>query len=330
MTVPYEAEVRVRVPRIEEMRARLEVVGARLVEAYAFTDEYYRPALDPWPPEQRTLRIRQHAPDRAEVLFTRITLVSEGGMSFKRSHLAQGKAVLHRGPAADCRSLVEALGFAPWLRVRKLQGEIIDLPGVGTIALEEIDGHGWWLEVEVGGDDPVQAAAALRARLQALGIDPADASPLPIAALIAQERPGRRVYFCGAIRAGRQLQARYARLIAALQSAGWTVLTPHVGNPDVLTLEGSSGWSSAEIVRRDMAALAEADLVVAEVTVPSLGVGMELAVALARGLPVVALVEAGTTLSALVEGDDRIRLIRYGSEDQAVQFLLQATAALTA
>ncbi len=330
MTAPYEAEVRVRLPRVEGMRVRLEALGARRIEAYAFTDEYYRPALDPWPPEQRTLRIRQHAPGQAEVLFTRTTLASEGGVSFKRSHLAQGKAVLHRGSPADCRLLVEALGFVPWLRVRKLRGEIIELPGVGTIALEEIDGHGWWLEVEVGGDDPGQAAAALRARLHALGVDPANASPLPIAALIAQERHRRRVYFCGAIRGGRQLQARYARLIAALHSAGWTVLTPHVGDPDVRTPEGSSGRSSAEIVRRDMAALAEADLVVAEVTVPSLGVGMELAIALARGLPVVALVEAGITLSALVEGDDRIQLIRYDSEDQAVQSLLQATVALTA
>ncbi len=330
MTVPYEAEVRVRVLRIDGMRARLAALGARRVEAYAFTDEYYRPVLDPWPPEQRTLRIRQHAPEQAEVLFTRITLESEGGVSFKRSHLAQGKAVLHRGPAADCRSLVEALGFVPWLRVRKLRGEIIELPGVGTIALEEIDGHGWWLEVEVGGDDPSQAAAALRIRLDALGVDPATASPLPIAALIAREQRSRRVYFCGAIRGGRRLQPRYARLIAALHAAGWTVLTPHVGDPGVMALEGSSGWSSAEIVRRDMAALAEADLVVAEVTVPSLGVGMELAIALARGLPVVALVEAGTALSALVEGDDRIQLICYDSEDQAVRSLLQATAALTA
>ncbi len=143
-------------------------------------------------------------------------------------------------------------------------------------------------------------------------------------------RRGRRVYFCGAIRGGRQLQVRYARLIAAVESAGWTVLTAHVGDPGVLALEGSAGWSSAEILRRDMAALAEADLVVAEVTMPSLGVGIELATALARGVPVIGLVEAGVALSALVEGDDRIHLIRYDAETEAVAALLQAMAAFTA
>ncbi len=330
MTAPYEAEVRVPVPRIDEMRARLRALGARRAEAYAFTDDYYRPIAHPWPAEQQTLRLRQHADGDAEVLFTRIALVSEDGVTFKRSALAQSKVVLHRGSAADGRSLLEALGFTPWLRVRKLRGEIIEIPGAGTIALEEIDGHGWWLEVEVGGGDRVDAAAALRKRLAALGVDPGDASPLPIAALLAPARPGRRAYFCGAIRGGRQLQARYARLISTLHSAGWTVLTAHVGDPDVLRVEGSPGWSSAQILRRDMAALAGADLVVAEVTVPSLGVGIELATALAGGVPVIALVEAGTLLSALVEGDDRIHLIRYTSETDAVQSLLHAVSGVPA
>lgn len=40
MTAPYEAEVRVYVPRIEELRARFDVLGARRVESYAFTDHY--------------------------------------------------------------------------------------------------------------------------------------------------------------------------------------------------------------------------------------------------------------------------------------------------
>jgi adenylate cyclase class IV len=328
MTTAYEAEVRVRVARVDELRARLSTLGARRAEEYAFTDDYYRPIGRPWPPERQTLRLREHAPDDAEVLFTRIELVTEGGVTFKRSALAPGKVRLHRGSAAEGRVLLGALGFLPWLRVRKLRGELIEIPGVGTIALEEIAGHGWWLEIEVGGADPRDAAAALHRHLTVLGVDPADASPLPMAALLAPVHRGRRVYFCGAIRGGRRLQARYARLISALHSAGWTVLTPHVGDPDVLSIEERPGLSGAEILRRDMTALADADLVVAEVTVPSLGVGIELATALARGVPVIALVESGTSLSALVEGDERIRLIRYESEAEAVQALVQAVSAV--
>jgi len=327
MTAPYEAELRVRIPRIEDLRARLDARGARRVTTYAFTDHYFHPATHRWPPTEKTLRIREHASGEAEVLFSRIALVDEGGIRFKRSGLVQGKLMLHRGTVDECRALLEALGFVPWLRVRKLQGEILEIPDVGLIACEEIEGSGWWVEVEVAGVNLAEAAAALRARLDAVGIDPRDASPLPAAALMAAGGDGRRVYFCGAIRGGRRLQPRYARFIAALRGAGWTVLTPHVGDPDVLAREPAGPTGSAEILDRDMVLLAACDLVVAEVTVPSLGVGIEVAGALARGLPVIALAEAGAALSALVEGDGRIRLIRYESESQAVAALLEAASA---
>jgi hypothetical protein len=235
--------------------------------------------------------------------------------------------VLFRGAPHACQTLLDDLGFVPWLTVRKLSGELIEVPGVGTIACEEIEGHGWWVELEVEGADPAAAGSGLRARLAALGIDPAEASPLPMAALVAPVR-ARRVYFCGAIRGGRRLQPRYARFIAAMQAAGWTVLTAHVGAPDVLVQEARVAATPAEIFRRDMAWLAEADVVVAEVTVPSLGVGIELAVALGRGLPVIGLVERGTSLSALVDGDDRIHLIQYDDETGAAEALGRALAAL--
>jgi hypothetical protein len=78
-----------------------------------------------------------------------------------------------------------------------------------------------------------------------------------------------------------------------------------------------------------MAWLAEADIVVADVTVPSLGVGIELATALDRGTPVIALVEDGTSLSALVGGDDRIMLIWYQTDADAVAALRRALAVRT-
>lgn len=78
MTASYEAEVRVRVPRIAEMRARLDRLHARPISAYAFTDHYYRPAASPWPPEQRTLRIREFDPQEAEVLEATAALATGG------------------------------------------------------------------------------------------------------------------------------------------------------------------------------------------------------------------------------------------------------------
>ena len=53
---------------------------------------------------------------------------------------------------------------------------------------------------------------------------------------------------------------------------------------------------------------------VAEVTVPSLGVGYEIAVALAHGIPVLALFrpEEGRRLSAMIAGAPGVQVAEYG------------------
>lgn len=84
-----------------------------------------------------------------------------------------------------------------------------------------------------------------------------------------------RIYFAGSIRGGREDAARYEEIITLLQRHG-TVLTEHVGSATLSAL-GEDGPTDAYIYDRDMAWLREADVVVADVTVPSLGVGYELA-----------------------------------------------------
>ena len=96
-----------------------------------------------------------------------------------------------------------------------------------------------------------------------------------------------KIYFAGAIRGGRNDAALYNELITYLQSLG-TVLTEHVGDMS-LTEEGDDGPDDRSIHDRDMAWLTACDLVVAEVTLPSLGVGYELGRACAMNKPVLSL-----------------------------------------
>ena len=96
-----------------------------------------------------------------------------------------------------------------------------------------------------------------------------------------------KIYFAGSIRAGREDQELYQRLIQELQSHG-QVLTEHVGDPN-LTQWGDDGPSDQLIFCRDMGWLAEADLMIAEVTIPSLGVGYEIGRAEALSIPVLCL-----------------------------------------
>ncbi|MBQ9009362.1 MAG: nucleoside 2-deoxyribosyltransferase [Clostridia bacterium] len=118
-----------------------------------------------------------------------------------------------------------------------------------------------------------------------------------------------KIYFAGSIRGGREDRELYSRLIAYM-STGHRVLTEHIGHP-VLEESGSDG----DIYRQDTAWLRECDLVIAECTRPSLGVGYELAYAERYGKPVHILYNTERTrLSAMLTGNPAFYLHPYTEE----------------
>lgn len=127
-----------------------------------------------------------------------------------------------------------------------------------------------------------------------------------------------KIYFAGSIRAGRGDQELYQQLIRCLQPYG-QVLTEHVGDSG-LTQSGDDGPSDQGIYARDTSWLAEADLVVAEVSTPSLGVGYELGRAEALGKPALCLYreQEGRRLSAMVSGNPQVLVARYQTVAEAM------------
>jgi len=130
-----------------------------------------------------------------------------------------------------------------------------------------------------------------------------------------------KIYFAGSIRAGRDDAAIYEAMITWLRSYG-EVLTEHVGNP-ALSDTGDDGPDNRYIHDRDMAWLASCDLVVAEVTTPSLGVGYELGWATALAKPVLCLYRTlfGRPLSAMIGGNPGIQAAEYSSMDEAKRIM---------
>jgi nucleoside 2-deoxyribosyltransferase len=118
------------------------------------------------------------------------------------------------------------------------------------------------------------------------------------------------IYFAGAIRGGRQDAARYKKIIAHLQRFG-TVLTEHVGNETLLLQEKC--LSEEEIFTRDMQWLEQADILIAEVTTPSLGVGYELAAAEQLNIPCLCLfnTKGQHSLSAMISGNPYFSKLPY-------------------
>jgi nucleoside 2-deoxyribosyltransferase len=115
-----------------------------------------------------------------------------------------------------------------------------------------------------------------------------------------------KIYFCASIRGGRQLASHYEKLIQMLQKYG-QVLTEHLGSDEIIQSKDRV-LSDQEIHDRDLKWVRESDLVVAEVTVPSLGVGYELGRAIEMGKPVLCLFNTGLefTLSAMIAGSEGV------------------------
>ncbi len=124
------------------------------------------------------------------------------------------------------------------------------------------------------------------------------------------------IYFCRSIRGGRQLATTYTKLIIMLQEHG-KVLTEHLGDDELIQRKDRI-LPKREIHDRDMQWIAESDLLVADVTVTSLGVGYEIGRAIEMGKPVLCLfnTQSEYTLSAMIAGSEGVEMIYYTDPDE--------------
>ena len=122
-----------------------------------------------------------------------------------------------------------------------------------------------------------------------------------------------KIYFAGSIRGGRDDAKIYAQIIEFLQGYG-EVLTEHVGSDELMD-QGESSLSDQEIHGRDMKWLLESDLMVAEVTNPSLGVGYEIGRAIEVEKRILCLYRESSDkrLSAMISGSGSTENINYNS-----------------
>ena len=119
------------------------------------------------------------------------------------------------------------------------------------------------------------------------------------------------IYFAGSIRGGREDAAFYLQLIDYLKNFG-EVLTEHVGDPK-LTDAGDDGPDDNYIHDRDLGWLQSAEILIAEVTTVSMGVGYEIGRAVEMGKKILCLYRNNSekSMSAMIAGCPEITLIKY-------------------
>ncbi len=126
-----------------------------------------------------------------------------------------------------------------------------------------------------------------------------------------------RIYFSASISGGRGQAHLYPPILMQLKGYG-EVLTEFVADL-IHTRMGEQDRTPEAIYRRDLDLVATCDVLVAEVTVPSFGVGVEVAEAGRLGKPVLALVQPkeGRRLSAMIAGDPNVAVVEYDTLEEA-------------
>ncbi len=131
-----------------------------------------------------------------------------------------------------------------------------------------------------------------------------------------------KVYFGCSIRGGRDNAHLYQNIVDAIKSSGAEVLSELFADTKVTPDRGigaKKNMSSHDIWKWDLDWVREADVLIMEVTQPSLGVGYEIAKAEEWGKPILALFyePSDGKLSAMIEGSDMTQTEYYSTPEQA-------------
>ncbi len=136
-----------------------------------------------------------------------------------------------------------------------------------------------------------------------------------------------KIYFAGSIRGGREYVAVFQQIISYLRKYG-TILTEHVADMSISSYGEIKPTDDVkrrdgEIYERDISWIHESDIVVAEISTPSLGVGYEIGYAEAKGKPIVACYHSSAEkrASAMIAGNRAITYISYDTVEQLFELL---------
>lgn len=130
-----------------------------------------------------------------------------------------------------------------------------------------------------------------------------------------------KIYFAGAISGGRGDVELYEQIIEYLKNYG-EVLTEFIGASSLSGM-GEANFSDKHIHDRDIKWLLSADVIVAEVTTPSLGVGYEIGRALENGKKILALYRnlKGKRISAMIKGAKGVTAKEYKNFNQIKEII---------
>ena len=110
-----------------------------------------------------------------------------------------------------------------------------------------------------------------------------------------------KIYFACSISGGRNDEKAYQYLVGALLGMGIDVPTAHIAETGIEEVDSLK--EPGDIYNRDVKWIQESNLLVAEVSTPSHGVGYEIGYAIDLGKPVLCLYQKGVVVSKMITGN---------------------------
>lgn len=130
-----------------------------------------------------------------------------------------------------------------------------------------------------------------------------------------------KIYFACSISGGRKDEKVYQHLVKKLLDLGHHVPTAHIAETGIEIIDGQE--DPRDIYQRDVDWITESDILIAEVSTPSHGVGYEIGYALSLGKPVLCLYDRIVDVSKMITGNPhRLLTVRSYSKLQEADEIL--------
>ena len=126
------------------------------------------------------------------------------------------------------------------------------------------------------------------------------------------------IYFACSITGGREFESIYQEIVAALIKDGHEIPTSHLAKSEAV--ENESILTPQDVYERDINWIKNCDVLIAEVSVPSPGVGYEVGFALNIGKPGLCLHQKERKVSKMITGnpDHILTVLAYSNVEEAI------------
>jgi len=122
-----------------------------------------------------------------------------------------------------------------------------------------------------------------------------------------------KVYFACSISGGRKDEKAYQYLVGVMIGMGIDVPTAHIAKTGIEEIDDQK--EPLDIYQRDVDWIQESDILVAEISTPSHGVGYEIGYALDLDIPVLCLFKQGVVVTKMITGNPHPLLSVMAYED---------------